>query len=85
VAQPIEANGSSVSVPIDGLSLDGSLVLPEDARGVVLFAHGSGSSRHSRGAGHIGTSGAFGGRLEHLTPAAPAAVAAPEKLPDRAG
>jgi dienelactone hydrolase len=28
-------------------SLDGDLALPEDARGVVLFAHGSGSSRHS--------------------------------------
>src|SRR5438093_13318053 len=28
-------------------SLDGDLVLPNDARGVVLFAHGSGSSRHS--------------------------------------
>jgi putative phosphoribosyl transferase len=28
-------------------SLMGDLVLPKDARGVVLFAHGSGSSRHS--------------------------------------
>jgi dienelactone hydrolase len=28
-------------------TLDGDLALPEDARGVVLFAHGSGSSRHS--------------------------------------
>ncbi len=27
--------------------LDGNLVVPADARGVVLFAHGSGSSRHS--------------------------------------
>jgi dienelactone hydrolase len=27
--------------------LEGSLVLPGDPRGVVLFAHGSGSSRHS--------------------------------------
>lgn len=28
-------------------ALEGSLVVPADARGVVLFAHGSGSSRHS--------------------------------------
>ena len=27
--------------------LDGDLVLPRDALGIVLFAHGSGSSRHS--------------------------------------
>jgi dienelactone hydrolase len=27
--------------------LEGELVVPEDARGMVLFAHGSGSSRHS--------------------------------------
>jgi dienelactone hydrolase len=30
-----------------GVELEGSLVVPENARGVVLFAHGSGSSRHS--------------------------------------
>lgn len=27
--------------------LSGTLSVPEDARGIVLFAHGSGSSRHS--------------------------------------
>jgi len=31
----------------DGITLEGDLTLPADARGVVLFAHGSGSSRHS--------------------------------------
>jgi pimeloyl-ACP methyl ester carboxylesterase len=31
-----------------GTILDGDLVVPEPAFGVVLFAHGSGSSRHSR-------------------------------------
>ena len=31
----------------DGVSLEGDLTLPADTRGVVLFAHGSGSSRHS--------------------------------------
>jgi putative phosphoribosyl transferase len=29
------------------VTLDGTLRLPEDARAIVLFAHGSGSSRHS--------------------------------------
>jgi pimeloyl-ACP methyl ester carboxylesterase len=28
-------------------TLDGTLTLPEGARGIILFAHGSGSSRHS--------------------------------------
>ena len=31
----------------DGVTLDGDLAVPADAIGVVLFAHGSGSSRHS--------------------------------------
>lgn len=30
-----------------GVTLEGNLAVPERARGVVLFAHGSGSSRHS--------------------------------------
>jgi dienelactone hydrolase len=29
------------------VELEGNLVVPEGARGIVLFAHGSGSSRHS--------------------------------------
>jgi putative phosphoribosyl transferase len=38
----------TVRVPTAGVSLDGDLAVPvADARGVVLFAHGSGSSRHS--------------------------------------
>jgi dienelactone hydrolase len=50
------ANGSSVSsagvehavmIPLDELSLDATLTLPDGARAVVVFAHGSGSSRHS--------------------------------------
>lgn len=36
-----------VTVPLDDLELAGNLVVPEGARGVVLFAHGSGSSRFS--------------------------------------
>lgn len=31
----------------DGVILEGDLVLPEAAQGLVVFAHGSGSSRHS--------------------------------------
>jgi putative phosphoribosyl transferase len=38
----------TVRVPTAGVSLDGDLAVPvADPRGVVLFAHGSGSSRHS--------------------------------------
>jgi dienelactone hydrolase len=36
-----------VQVPADRVTLEGNLSRPEQARGVVLFAHGSGSSRHS--------------------------------------
>jgi putative phosphoribosyl transferase len=36
-----------VSVPADSVLLDGTLSVPTTASGVVLFAHGSGSSRHS--------------------------------------
>lgn len=37
----------SVHIPADAVTLDGGLVLPEGAEAVVIFAHGSGSSRHS--------------------------------------
>jgi putative phosphoribosyl transferase len=36
-----------VHIRADGVTLEGMLELPENAQGVVLFAHGSGSSRHS--------------------------------------
>ncbi|WP_136718570.1 dienelactone hydrolase family protein [Halorientalis salina] len=36
-----------VSIPADGVELEGMLELPADAPGVVVFAHGSGSSRKS--------------------------------------
>lgn len=36
-----------VQVPSDSVLLEGSLEGPEVASGIVLFAHGSGSSRHS--------------------------------------
>ena len=36
-----------IPVPADKVQLDGELILPTPAKGVVLFAHGSGSSRFS--------------------------------------
>jgi dienelactone hydrolase len=36
-----------VSIPVDGAALDGELAVPEGAAGLVVFAHGSGSSRKS--------------------------------------
>src|SRR6516225_5076184 len=39
--------GRPVRIPAGRASLEGDLTLPAGARGVVLFAHGSGSSRHS--------------------------------------
>lgn len=38
---------TAVAVPIQGESLPGDLGMPSNPQGVVLFAHGSGSSRHS--------------------------------------
>ena len=36
-----------IVAPVDSLNLEGTLSVPTAARGVVVFAHGSGSSRHS--------------------------------------
>jgi dienelactone hydrolase len=44
----LETTTTPVAVPIDGESLPGDLGVPADPHGIVLFAHGSGSSRHSR-------------------------------------
>ena len=38
---------SPVQIPAAGVILDGDLITSADAAGVVVFAHGSGSSRHS--------------------------------------
>lgn len=42
-----DAASLEVAIPSGGEVLAGDLTIPEDARGLVLFAHGSGSSRHS--------------------------------------
>jgi len=36
-----------VTIPLDDVVLSGRLTVPEAAEGIVLFVHGSGSSRHS--------------------------------------
>jgi len=38
----------TVSIPVNGYRLEGELAIPAKADCIVLFAHGSGSSRHSR-------------------------------------
>lgn len=37
-----------VLISTDAVKLEGNLVIPSTAKGIVIFAHGSGSSRHSR-------------------------------------
>jgi hypothetical protein len=37
----------AIRIPTGPAMLEGNLSLPANARGLVLFAHGSGSSRHS--------------------------------------
>jgi dienelactone hydrolase len=43
----MDAISESVRIPAAGTVLEGDLARPRSARGLVLFAHGSGSSRHS--------------------------------------
>jgi putative phosphoribosyl transferase len=38
---------NEVSIPLQAVTLTGEICLPPDAVGLALFAHGSGSSRHS--------------------------------------
>ena len=42
-----EGIAGEVRIPIGDVTLTGDLIVPAAARGLVLFAHGSGSSRHS--------------------------------------
>jgi putative phosphoribosyl transferase len=50
MAQVARAKSDTQEVRIRSgeVTLTGDLNIPRDAAGVVLFAHGSGSSRHSR-------------------------------------
>jgi putative phosphoribosyl transferase len=47
MAETRQGGERQVRVATGGVLLDGTLAVPRDASGVVLFAHGSGSSRHS--------------------------------------
>lgn len=42
-----------ITIPIDDLALEGSLAIPKHAAGLVMFAHGSGSSRFSPRNRHV--------------------------------
>ncbi|MCW3095437.1 MAG: dienelactone hydrolase-like enzyme [Chthonomonadaceae bacterium] len=46
-ATTIPIHERAIRIPWQDLWLDGNLMLPQSAHGIVLFAHGSGSSRHS--------------------------------------
>ena len=66
-------NAGEVRIPVGGVELTGDLLVPGGARGVVVFAHGSGSSRLStrnrRVAEYLRESGDFGTLLfDLLTP-----------------
>lgn len=47
------ARSVTIQLPIDEEELHGDLSIPEHAKGLVLFAHGSGSSRHSPRNQHV--------------------------------
>jgi dienelactone hydrolase len=42
------SESSTVSIPVEQHAIQGDLTLPAAAKAAVIFAHGSGSSRHSR-------------------------------------
>ncbi len=45
--KPATVSARIVHIPIDGFELEAELQVPPEAKGLVIFAHGSGSSRHS--------------------------------------
>jgi dienelactone hydrolase len=45
--RPHPAAQQTVRITVNGVALDGDLARPPGSGGIVLFAHGSGSSRHS--------------------------------------
>ncbi|HEY1044754.1 MAG TPA: alpha/beta fold hydrolase [Telluria sp.] len=45
--------GNAVTIWCGSIELEGALDIPDDANGVVMFAHGSGSSRHSPRNNHV--------------------------------
>jgi len=69
----MNATSQSVEIPAAGVVLAGDIDMPEAARGVVLFVHGSGSSRHSPRnryvAGELQKAGLATVLIDLLTPA----------------
>ena len=67
-----EDEGRLVHVDTAGITLEGNLGMPRNACGIVLFAHGSGSSRHSprnrRVARHFRNAGLATLLVDLLTP-----------------
>ncbi len=53
MAESVERTERLVRVDTGLVALDGDLSLPNEARAIVLFAHGSGSSRHSSRNRHV--------------------------------
>jgi len=49
----LTADERAVRIPVGGVTLEGDLIIPPHARAVVLFAHGSGSSRFSARNKHV--------------------------------
>src|SRR5687768_17922707 len=48
MAKALDHYKTEVTIPTEnGINTHGFLTLPPDAKGLVLFAHGSGSGRHS--------------------------------------
>jgi len=45
--ETLEHTSRAVMIPIEGAELEATLAVPKRAGGVVVFAHGSGSGRHS--------------------------------------
>lgn len=44
---PTDEVHTVTEIPVDGVTLEGELAVPAESIGLVVFAHGSGSSRHS--------------------------------------
>ena len=42
-----DADEAVLDLPLEDVTLEGALAVPDGASGIVVFAHGSGSSRHS--------------------------------------
>jgi len=37
----------AINIPLENIILEGDLSIPQEAKSIIIFAHGSGSSRHS--------------------------------------